>query len=121
MANNTNKATASAPTAPTAVTAVPAPVVLVIPTKAPRTTAVAGPMLNKSTVAGPVRAAWALFGTLASAPGGTTRKAAVAAAIAAGIATYTARTQYQLFAVALRAANTTVTYPLYGTLGYNKQ
>lgn len=109
MSNKSNKsaskaASATAVVAPVAV--LEAPAVIVIPTHGARTTAskAANPM-PKSTVANPVQAAWGLFGELAQRPGGVTRKDAVAAAMAAGIAYYTARTQYQLFSVELRKQN----------------
>lgn len=51
------------------------------------------PMLSASVVrTGAVARAHAVFGAL---PAGTQRKAAIAAAVDAGIAFYTARTQYQ--------------------------
>lgn len=91
-----------------AAAAVPAPAAaaLVIPTHATRTSAAkqANPK-SKSDIPNPVQAAWALFGTLAARPGGVTRKEAVQAAMDAGIAFYTARTQYQLFSVELRKQN----------------
>lgn len=87
------------------VAAPPAPG-LVIPTHGTRTTsAKATNPMPKSTIANPVQAAWQLFGELAARPQGVTRKEAVAAAMAAGIAFYTARTQYQLFSVELKKAN----------------
>jgi hypothetical protein len=52
------------------------------------------PMLRRSVSRGVVSKAHALFATL---PAGTARKDAIAAAVAQGIAFYTARTQYQAF------------------------
>jgi hypothetical protein len=50
------------------------------------------PMLRRSVSKGVVGQARALFATL---PAGTTRRDAIATAVAQGIAFYTARTQYQ--------------------------
>ncbi len=55
------------------------------------------PMLRRSVSRGVVGKAHALFATL---PAGTRRKDAIAAAVAQGIAFYTARTQYQAFSKA---------------------
>lgn len=52
------------------------------------------PMLRRSVSKGVVGKVRKLF---ASLPAGTTRKDAIAAAVAQGIAFYTARTQYQAF------------------------
>lgn len=55
------------------------------------------PMLRRSVSRGVVGKAHELFAKL---PAGTARKDAIAAAVAQGIAFYTARTQYQRFAKA---------------------
>ena len=55
------------------------------------------PMLRRSVSRGVVGKAHQLFATL---PAGTQRKDAIAAAVASGIAFYTARTQYQRFSKA---------------------
>lgn len=55
------------------------------------------PMLRRSVSKGVVSTARQLYATL---PAGTARKDAIAAAVAQGIAFYTARTQYQRFAKA---------------------
>ena len=55
------------------------------------------PMLRRSVSRGSVHKAHSVFATL---PAGTARKDAVAAAVASGIAFYTARTQYQRWASA---------------------
>lgn len=55
------------------------------------------PMLRRSVSRGVVSKAHALFAAL---PAGTARRDAIAAAVAQGIAFYTARTQYQRFAKA---------------------
>lgn len=55
------------------------------------------PMLRRSVSRGVVGKAKQLFATL---PAGTPRKDAIAAAVAQGIAFYTARTQYQAWAKA---------------------
>ena len=50
------------------------------------------PVLRKSVEQGAVSRSWDVF---SSQPEGTSRKDAIAAAVAAGVAFYTARTQYQ--------------------------
>jgi len=86
----------------------PAPVATLAPTPA-ATPAPAKPdtMLHKSAVASPVKAVWALCEQMVGAKRGDVVKAAVAQ----GIATHTARTQYQRWFASKKApaATTTVT------------
>jgi hypothetical protein len=59
---------------------------------------------GKSTLASPTKAVWHLADEMVKANPNTTRKEVMKAAEAAGIAYYTARTQYQLWLTARRAA-----------------
>lgn len=125
-----NKApTAPAPAAaPTTATPAPAPAVAVavrnplptvaaalVPTAPPKGTnarkAAGTPFVNpmpKSTVSNPVQVAWQLYAALYQQHGpALTRTQACNAAMAAGVAYYTARTQYQLWrTVLLQSAHT---------------
>ena len=124
MAKQATKATAAATAAPaTAVQAVataPAPIgtlpnvasasVPAAPPKGIHTRSASAKPVNtlpRSTVQGPVAHAWALYAQLYAQHGvSLTRKVATQAAIAQGVAYYTARTQYQLWRQAMVAAAT---------------
>lgn len=73
-----------------------------------RSSGTKGPFINpmpRSTVANPVQVAWALYASLYQQHGpALTRTQACNAAMAAGVAYYTARTQYQLWRTALLAS-----------------
>lgn len=115
-ANATAAATAAPATAPQAapqaapVAAATLPVVAAanVPSAPPKGTharAASGKGANpmpRSTVQGPVGVAWALYASLYAQHGpALTRKQATTAAMAAGVAFYTARTQYQLWRQAM--------------------
>lgn len=108
-------APATAPTAaPVAVATLPTVPAALVPTAPPKGASqrtAKGAFVNpmpRSTVANPVQTAWQLYAALYQQHGpALTRTQACNAAMAAGVAYYTARTQYQLWRTALLASAAT--------------
>lgn len=75
-----------------------------ISTKAAKTTGTRAPVVNKSSCESPVKTVWRIADEMLKANPAAKRKDIIAACEAAGVAYYTARTQYQHYHNAVKAS-----------------